>query len=608
MHLPFFPGRTGCGNQRVRANPSTRIWVLVVVLLLLTQVLSTPPTPASDKKGAPTPDSQPGYVIGQVIDQATGQPLADATVRLVREAGSAVPSAMVTRTDQRGRYRLLSAAGAVALDVGKEGYVSAYRENNVRAAAVAQSLDARLTPISSLTPYNPLVGATLSLQDHAVTVEIPPATFTGEFGLSLTGLGLEALPAPLPIGWAPVSVVHIGPDDKTPKTPLSLVFQEMSGRQLVGARWNPERHTWMRLEAKLLTDDKGYGIRLALMGTIALVRPDTHPAKPPMPEVGQPLSGVEARPLPKGVVAELVPSPGALFMQPGVRSEIRVGLKDTEAFSSGTRVEAEIREIHQRRDDGLLSPEPRIFDVILFQEKTGLVGCFALGPSVRFEPALLENGAISIDVYAPDALDTSAVVSVEGGSLQTREGLSLEIPPRALTQAMPVTIRPIRPDSVLQGDPRFTVLAGFSLDFAGTVLNTPARAVLKLGEALPPKAQVLVVRPILVHDLTHYELVGIAVNNGRTLVIPADETGRQALDGIRQEGRYYLIRMVEPVGYLSGSVRSKGGPAPEALVSTEQLPFVDLVTAGDSRYILAACGSRIAVHRPGSPARRGSCA
>jgi hypothetical protein len=351
------------------------------------------------------------------------------------------------------------------------------------------------------------------------------------------------------------------------------------------------------LEANLLTDDKGYGIRLASMGTIALVRPDTHPAKPPMPEVGEPLPGVEARPLPKGVVAELVPSPGALFMQPGLRSEVQVGLKDTEAFSSGTRVDVEIREIYQRRDDGLLSPEPRIFDLILFQEKTGLVGRFALGPSVRFEPALLEDGAISIDVYAPDTVGTSAVVSIAGGSLQTREGLSLEIPPRALTQAMPVTIRPIRePDSVLQGDPRFTVLTGFSLDFAGTVLNTPARAVLELGEALPPNAQVLVVRPILVHDLTHYELVGIAVNKGRTLVMPADETGTQALGGIRQEGRYYLVRMIEPVGYLRGSVRSKGGPTPEALVSTEQLPFVDLVTAGDSRYVLAAPIGAVSAH------------
>ena len=528
-----------------------------------------------------------GYVAGKAIDTASGQPLTGTIVRLVKAAGSAVTSPLEATADQHGRYGFAAPQGLAAVEVTKEGYISAYREFRVQAETVVKPFDAWLSPIATATPFNPLVGANLSLQDNKIELEIPPSAFSGEFNVSLTRLGYQALPMPLPPGWAPLSVVHLGPEGVPPSIPLKLTFRSVFAEELIGVRWDVLRHEWVRIEKGFLADEDSHTATVSQMGTYALVRPDTKPVKPYIPELGEALTGVAEQPIPEGATVELLSSPETLFMQTGAHSELQIGLKDTEAFPSGTRIEVEAREYYHRRDGSLLSPEPLIKDLILFQEKTGLLGRLKVSPSEIFEPVLLESGVISIDVYPPDTEEAAAIIGATGGEITTADGIAMKIPSGAVTRFTPVSIRPLHePESPLQEDSKFTLVGGVKIDLGGAVLNTSARLRVELKDSIPKDSQILAVRPVRVQDLTRYELVGIGAVKGRTLTISGSEA-KPPLPGIRTEGRYYFVRLKEAVGYLTGSVKSEGEKLGRVLVGTDQLPFISLADNEDSRYVLA---------------------
>ena len=149
-------------------------------------------------------DPQEGYVSGEIFDDITGLPLSGAKVLLVMAGGINLPSPIVHVTDNRGRYRFTATQGLAAVTIQKEGYIEAYRTFIVQSRNVVFPLDTRLSPAAAAVSFNPIVGANFSLQSNRVGLEIPPSAFSDNCTFSMTEVGFQGLPAPLPSGWAPV--------------------------------------------------------------------------------------------------------------------------------------------------------------------------------------------------------------------------------------------------------------------------------------------------------------------------------------------------------------------------------------------------------------------
>ena len=83
-----------------------------------------------------------GLLTGEVYDDATGLPVAGASVR-----ASVNGVERTTLTDARGRYGVSLAAGLVRVVIAKRGYTSVERSATVVDRGVAEIIDARVTPL-----------------------------------------------------------------------------------------------------------------------------------------------------------------------------------------------------------------------------------------------------------------------------------------------------------------------------------------------------------------------------------------------------------------------------------------------------------------------------
>jgi hypothetical protein len=327
-----------------------------------------------------------GLIAGEVYDDASGLPLAAATVRIVERLGVALDPAPETTTDDRGRYGFETAEGEAVLEITREGYTASIRRAWVERDGVATPFDARLTPLGEVFAIDALSGGSAPLAAGG-SLDVPAGALTQGGALTLTQLSGQGLPAPLPLGWSPVVALHIGPEGEALNAALSLGFAGLADAEaIVAARFDPNRKEWLRLAA---TANGTVEVSVPGTGAIALVLPDAAPEAPVPPDVGQALGAVTPIPVPSGAALEILPSPKAIFLQPGARSEVTARLDGPVPLPSGTVVEVDFAESYARTDGTTLAPEGKTQDVWLYQGPTGLSGSFPASPSEVFDPALL---------------------------------------------------------------------------------------------------------------------------------------------------------------------------------------------------------------------------
>ena len=528
-----------------------------------------------------------GFIVGEVYDDTTGLPLASAVVRLVEEGGNPVVPPREVSTDARGRYRLLAAEGVALLAIIADGHSLVSRRPNVLPGVVAQAFDARLTPLRTGTLVDPAAGAELVLNGGDVELGIPAGAFGGALIVTLTRLSGQGLPALLPVGWAPVAAVHIGPEDQTTNAPFDVSFNAAVEADVIVVHWDAATRRWVRQEASA-TPEGGLAVAVSKLGGIALVRPDVQPAAPPLPAVGEALAGVAEAPIPDGTGAAILPSPDILFMQPGARSAVQAVLNNTAPLPSGTPLAIHVAETYERTDGKRLSPAPSTQDFMLYQTLTGFSAEFVASPSEIFDPVLLRQGVIHLEARQVGDAVGQAIIGAAGGTVAGSGGLSLDIPSGALAANAPVSIAPMsEAPAEIAGEARFAFLGGALINLGGATLASSAALRLELAAPLDPDAVILALQPVRVEGVTRLELIGVAAIHGDSVSVAGGGAGLP-LPGILEGGRYFLVQMNEPVGFLTGAVASGGVPPTRALVETDMLPFISLVDSATPRYALAA--------------------
>lgn len=535
-----------------------------------------------------------GFLVGEVYDDTTGLPVPGATVSAVLAGGKPLAEPAAATSDSRGRYRLLLAEGAAALEINKAGYTSSCRMETVQPKSVTTALNARITPVGNGSPIDRLNGGTVATGDQKISLNVPPGALGEDSSVTLTKLGVQALPAPLPPGWSPVCVIHAGPGTGGVNGTLQLAITgaenlgEGSRSGLNAAYWDSQARQWVRAQADALPDVDGLAITLSRLGTVALVKPDTTPAAPPTPVVGEALKGVTPQAIPDGVTAGILPSPKVLFMQPGAKSVVSAVLNNSQPLPSGTRLQVDFSEVYHKMDGTSLIPQSITQDFALYQSATGFGSTFIASPSESFDPMFLKEGVITLSAHRPKGADGSGIIGPQGGVIASPGGLTLTVPPGALAAATPVSLTAISPaDTGLEGDSRLLFLGGVALDFGDARLGVGAQLSVTLQTAPASDAQVLAVRPIRIEGATSFELVGIGSVSGSVVTVGQAANGL-SLPGLLDGGSIYLVQMVEPVGYVTGSVQSGGAPLASGVVREDTLPLVSIPWGTQAQYVLAS--------------------
>ncbi|MCP3904609.1 MAG: carboxypeptidase regulatory-like domain-containing protein, partial [Planctomycetes bacterium] len=143
-----------------------------------------------------------------MYDDTAGLPVYEASVRAVSAGGQAAE----TQTDRAGRYTLSLPEGKAAVAVTKQGHTPNTREVTVAPGSAVFPQDARLTPSGESISAGHLTGGDISVNDR-ISVFVSAGTFDEDTAVTVTELGEQGLPFPLPAGWTPVCAVHIGPED-----------------------------------------------------------------------------------------------------------------------------------------------------------------------------------------------------------------------------------------------------------------------------------------------------------------------------------------------------------------------------------------------------------
>lgn len=532
-----------------------------------------------------------GILVGEVFDDSTGLPVAQALVA----AKGFEKDVSETQTDARGRYRFVMTEGEATVDVAKDGYTTCHRQVRVSNGAIAHVLDARLTPVAPGRPVSALAGGSLALDGATIMLYVPPGAFSEDTNVSFQRLSGQGLPGLLPTGWAPVCAVHVGPEEKVPNVAVELTIGGLEGLagkasdpepNLIVAQWSRDQNAWVRIFASIVEGEK-LQTNTRRLGFLAVVKPDNQPFVPPIPDVGSGLAGMSARPVPEGTTANIAPSPKVLFSRPGAKSEVSLTVDTAEPVASGTRIEVDFAETYERSDLTRVTPEPMAQDFVLYQTPTGVASQFVASPSMVFDPALLKEGVIDLTAHRPVGAEGESVVTPEGGLLSTPDGVVLTILPGSVADAVPArAARLSDTPEEWKEETRFECLGGVGIELAGVRLAVGARLMIRVAQPLEGNAQVLVVKPVQLGEITRYELVGTAKVTGTSLRM-SNEASALPFPGIRDEGRYYFVRMTEPVGFVTGSVTRNGTPLTSGLVEADGLPFVIPVNVDRPRYVLA---------------------
>lgn len=526
-----------------------------------------------------------GVIVGQVLSDATGLPVAGARVRVAGD------DSRVALTDARGRYSLPAAESHLVLTIDKEGagaapLMSVEREVKVESGVGTVPVDARLTPLAEPTAVGAAGG---TIEAGPVKVSVAAGAVAQNTSFRLTQLSAQGLPGLLPLGWSPVVAFDLRAGGA-----LNAPLQATVGKLPAGAQhlavYRPTVRGWMMVERDLQPADGSVEVSLPAPGTYAVVTADQEPPLP-VPAVGQVLTGAEMRPLPETATSTSEVSP-AILPPGGGTAKGKLAVQSPTPLPSGTVVQAEVTETFTLSTGDVASQEKRPQDIILYRNAapagSTLAAEFPIVPSRTFGASELVRGTVHLDILAgregvrgktggSEAVTVSsgpATLTVAGGSLPQDTAVSLQ------TSAL---------SSFLPGTPNLIPFAEVQVDFSGNTLRLP-------GELAVEAAGVGAGDTLLVARVERLEGVPrvMMVASADLIANRAVSRGVAGLPGVAADGRYVFYRSTKPLGFVAGTASAAARAVPGAVVQTDTLPFVS-VTSDDGRYMLPAAAGPAAV-------------
>ena len=535
---------------------------------------------ASANKGIQVVSS--GVIVGQVLSDETGLPLAGAGVQVVGQTGQSATS------DSLGRYSIPVTSSQVFLSISQPGnsgsipaMVTVDRQVAVQPGVGTVPVDARLTSIASPTTITDSGG---TVGTGAITVTVPAGDPTTLF--SLTPLSQQGLPGLLPLGWSPVAAFDLRTDIPA-VVPLSANFTGLPAVSLNLVSYSYTVHAWTMVTPSLSNSSGSLSVPLPSTGDYALVAPDAGNANIQLPAAGQPLTGVPMVALPSAATGSGSLSPANIAPSGGTAMASLV-VQSATPLPSGTVIRAEVTEKYTLTSGQLISEEPRYEDILLYQapapSDAALAATFPVTPSRTFQASQLVSGDVHLDILAGRESARGETGGSDAASVQSGDA-TLTVSAGSLPQDTVIAVNLEALDSFLPSTSGLVPLSEYRVDFSGAVLSNAAQLSVGVGTAAPG-SNVVVAKIQRVGGVPFLVVVSVAQVTASGIVSQATP----GLPGIREGGDYVFYEVTVPTGFVSGTVSASSGPV-AAMIQTDGLPFVAFSSSNGGYMVLAAAGT-----------------
>lgn len=549
---------------------------------------------------AQTRTTGPGGVSGRAYDDATGYVLAGVEATLggdVRETSDAL-----------GAFNFVSQAPSGVVRLTKDGYTSVERLYSVGADEGVALFDARLTPLDAARNFVGAAGGVAVGDGGRLRLSIAAGTFGAETDVCVTNVSPQGLTNLLPLGWSPAAVVDVrSRQTETPaiafKTPARLSVVQTpglpAGMRLVLARYDEQRHGWVVAGVGLEAGSDGaLTADLDGFGQYAFLVADVGETAPPVVTAGQPLtSAPPADPtLLDAARAIALAAPRTLLFSPNAGALVSFVATSTRQLPSGVSAQARFEETYNLlagRAPALVERPAQDFVLYAFPfagtQPNRLGASFVAKPTrTDFRITELLNANIHVEIGSGGQAKVGALVGASGGEVRAAGGAKLSLPSGALGEARPIFFSDVETQSAGFSLPEgYEVLAAYDVDLTGATLTKAAFITLS-----PPPGdltRVVFARSMTVGGRRSLKVVARAVEGEDGLVSSTTNFG---LSNVTTSGRYLLVRVPQPFGFVSGTVTdaASGSPKGSVVVTAEGMPFND-VTDADGKYLLVGAAS-----------------
>jgi hypothetical protein len=524
-----------------------------------------------------------GVIVGEVLSDATGLPVAGANLQVIGQTGQS------TTSNSQGQYSIPVTSSQLFLSVSQPGnsngtpaMVTVERQVAVQSGVGTVPVDARMTALATpviITASGGTVGT------GAITLTVPAGGATTSY--NLTPLSQQGLPGLLPLGWSPVAAFDLQANPSS-SAYLSANFTGLPSGSLYLVSYSYNVHTWTMVTSNLSASGGTLTVPLPSTGDYALVVPDASNTSIQIPAVGQPLTGVSMVTLPTNATSLGSLSPSNIAPTGGT-STASLAVVSSSTLPSGTVIQSQVIETYTLTSGQALSEEPRYEDILLYQTPTpgsgALVGAaFPVTPSQTFQVSQLTSGDVHLNILSGresvrGATGGSDPVSVQSG------GATLTVAGGSLSQdtAIAVSSEPI--NTFLPSTSTLVPLSEYNVDFSGQVLSNAAQLSVGAGSAVVG-SNVVIAQIQRVAGVPYLVAVSMAQVTATNIVSQATP----GLPGIVQGGDYVFYEVTVPTGFVSGTVSAGSGPV-AAMIQTDALPFVAFSNANGNYTVAAAAGT-----------------
>jgi hypothetical protein len=561
-----------------------------------------------------------GALVGQVLDDATGLPLAGASVELEAVApGGALPQRDSATSDERGRWSIATAGANAVVLAARDGFTSVERALGVASGSGTVPVDARLQalakpvevgadggPVKPVPPDGAPAGL-WSAEVERVTVTIP-AGAAGPY--RLTPLSGQGLPNLLPLGWSPLLAFDLRAAAPVSVSPQAMVTG-LPDVTLHLVRYDFAAHAWRMAAPELRPSDGAVSVVLPAPGAYALIVADPLDPPLPVPPAGAPLEGVAIVAVPQTAASTGAVTPAAIPPSGGT-ARGNLAVHAPVALPSGTVFQAEVEEQYTLASGAGASEETRSVDIVAYRSPCpagtasgALCASFPITPSRRGSYSDVASGRVHLDILAGregvrGTVGGSEPVTLESGAAR------LFVARGALAEDTAFVLEEQARSAFLPSAAGLTALYELEVDFGGQTLGVPAE--LSIGGAAAAAAgsagagELVFAKVERLAGIPRLAVAALGQLEGERVV----SKPYPGLPGIVKGGRYVLYRLGAPVGFVAGVTSSASGPlravVEPAADDPGRLPFLAL-SGVDGRYALAAAtGTRpIRATVPGAP-------
>lgn len=532
-----------------------------------------------------------GVLVGQVLDDTTGLPVAGARITVAGSEQPPVGSEQPfvgseqppVRSDVRGRYSLAAFDSPLTLRIEADDRTPVERVVDVASGAGTIPVDARLTPLSTRNTVNATGG---SINRGNIRIVFPAGAFTETARLSLTPLSPQGLPNLLPLGWSPVAAFDIRGASSF-AVPASATFSNMPNGTLHLVAYRTSLHSWVMVERGLNANSSGsVTVSIAAPDAHALVMLDSDVAIT-APLAGEVLPGAELVPLPATTISSGNVTP-AVLPPTGGSATGTISIQSPTPLPSGTVVQAHVSETYTLSSGENASEEPRPQDIVLYRfparEGATVSAEIPIVPSRTFED--LVEGRVHLDILA----GREGVRGKTGGNeaVTLADGnATLTVASGSLPEDTAVTVKQSAISSFVPSNSAFVPFAEVVVDFAGQTLATEAELSVD-ATGVAAGDTILVARVDRLGGIPRFIVVATAgIIGGRAVT-----RSHADLPGIVSEGRFVFYRTAQAVGFVKGVTASPTAGPVRAVVQASGVPFASI--AGDSgQYVMPAIAGNV---------------